>query len=109
MKPTKQILFDAQAILKWTQKEPGYQKVKLLMIACRDHSVKGYMNQVNVGEVYYKTIRAVGIDRAKNFLENFLRLPIHIILLIVSLSGELLKLRRNMRFLLQTVLPLQPP
>ena len=80
MKPTKQILFDSQVILKWTQKEPGYQKVKLLMIACRDHSVKGYMNQVNVGEIYYKTIRAVGIDRAKNFLENFLRLPIHIIL-----------------------------
>jgi predicted nucleic acid-binding protein len=80
MKSTKQILFDSQAILKWTQKEPGYQKVKSLMIACRDHSVKGYMNQINVGEIYYKTIRAVGIDRAKNFLENFLRLPIHIIL-----------------------------
>ena len=76
----RQILFDSHAILKWTQKETGYQKVRSLMIACRDHSMEGYMSQINAGEIYYKTIRAVGMDRAKNFLENFLRLPIHIIL-----------------------------
>ena len=80
MKPTKVILFDAHAILKWTQKERGYQKVKSLLTACRDQSATGYMNQINLGEVYYKTIRAVGIDRAKEFLENFLRLSIQIIL-----------------------------
>ena len=80
MEPTKAILFDAHAILKWTQKERGYQKVKSLLTACRDQSVTGYMNQINLGEVYYKTIRAVGIDRAKEFLENFFRLPIQIIL-----------------------------
>ena len=76
----KIILFDAHAILRWTQKERGYQKVKNLLTACRDQSATGYMNQINLGEVYYKTIRAVGIDRAKEFLENFFRLPIRIIL-----------------------------
>ncbi|MBS3919120.1 MAG: type II toxin-antitoxin system VapC family toxin [Deltaproteobacteria bacterium] len=76
----KIILFDAHAILRWTQKERGYQKVKNLLIACRDQSATGYMNQINLGEVYYKTIRAVGIDRAKEFLENFFRLPVQIIL-----------------------------
>ena len=80
MKSKRQILFDAHAILKWTQKEAGYQKVRSVMIACRDKSVTGYMNQINLGEVYYKTIRAIGIDEAKRFLENFLRLPINIIL-----------------------------
>ena len=50
------------------------------MIACREKSVTGYMSQINLGEVYYKTIRAIGIDQAKRFLENFLRLPINIIL-----------------------------
>ena len=50
------------------------------MIECRDMSVTGYMNQINLGEVYYKAIRTVGIDNAKIFLENFLRLPINIIL-----------------------------
>ena len=76
----KKILFDSHAILKWTQKEKGYQKVKSLLTACRDQSVVGYMNQINLGEVYYKTIRAVGLAKAKEFLENFSRLPIHIIL-----------------------------
>ena len=80
MKLMKRILFDSHAIMKWTQKEKGYQKVKTLIIACRDKSTVGYMNQINLGEVYYKTIRVVGLDRAKEFLENFLRLPIKIIL-----------------------------
>ena len=76
----KKILFDSHAILKWTQKERGYQKVKSLLAACRDQSAVAYMNQINLGEVYYKTIRAVGLARAKEFLENFSRLPIQIIL-----------------------------
>jgi ribonuclease VapC len=76
----KTILFDSHPILKWTQKEAGYKKVKSFIVACRDKSMTGYMNQINLGEVYYKTIRAVGIDMARNFLENFLRLPINIIL-----------------------------
>ena len=76
----KRILFDAHAILKWTQKERGYQKVKSLLLACREQSVLGYMNQINLGEVYYKTIRGVGLADAKKFLENFFRLPVSIIL-----------------------------
>ena len=76
----KRILFDAHAILKWTQKERGYQKVKSLLVECRNQSALGYMNQINLGEVYYKTIRAVGLDEAKKFLENFFRLPLSIIL-----------------------------
>ena len=72
----KRILFDSHPILKWVQKERGYQKVKSLLIDCRNQTAIGYMNQINLGEVYYKTIRAVGLRDAKNFLENFLRLPI---------------------------------
>lgn len=77
---TKRIVFDAHAILRWTQKEPGYQKVKSLMVACREGSVSGYMNRVNLGEVHYKTIRVLGTEGAKDFMENFVRLPITIIL-----------------------------
>jgi ribonuclease VapC len=77
---TKRILLDSHAVLKWTQKEPGYQKVKSVLLACRDKSMIGYMNQINLGEVYYISIRAVGIEKARSFLENILRLPITIIL-----------------------------
>ena len=38
------------------------------------------MNHINLGEVYYKTIRTLGLEGAKDFVENFLRLPINIIL-----------------------------
>lgn len=77
---TKRIVFDAHAILRWTQKEPGYQKVKSLMVACREGSASGYMNRINLGEVHYKTIRVLGPEGAKDFMENFLRLPITIVL-----------------------------
>jgi len=77
---TKRIVFDAHAILRWTQKEPGYQKVKSLMVACREGSVSGYVNRINLGEVHYKTIRVLGPEGAKDFMENFVRLPITIVL-----------------------------
>ena len=80
MRSTRRILFDAHPILKWTQRETGYRKVRKLMLGCRDKSVIGYMSQINLGEVYYITIRALGIDAAKDFLDNFLRLPITIVL-----------------------------
>jgi len=77
---TKRIVFDAHAILRWTQKESGYQKVKSLMVACREGSVSGYMNRINLGEVHYKTIRVLGLEGAKDFMENFARLPITVVL-----------------------------
>jgi predicted nucleic acid-binding protein len=77
---TKRIVFDAHAILRWTQKEPGYQKVKSLMVSCREGSISGYMNRINLGEVHYKTIRVLGLEGAKDFMENFVRLPITIVL-----------------------------
>jgi predicted nucleic acid-binding protein len=76
----KKIVFDAHAILKWTQKETGYQKVKSQLIACREQSALGYMNQINLGEVYYHTTRAIGLEEAQKFLENFFRLPLSLIL-----------------------------
>lgn len=72
----KRILFDAHAILIWTQKETGYEKVKYLMLGCRNGSVTGFMNYLNLGEVYYKSIRTAGMEKAKAFLENFQRLPL---------------------------------
>jgi ribonuclease VapC len=38
------------------------------------------MNQINLGEVYYKAIRAIGLEKANEFLQNFQRLPIDIVL-----------------------------
>ncbi len=80
MQSTRAIVFDSHAILKWTQKEPGYAKVKSLISECRGRSLAGFMNQLNLGEVYYKAIRASGLEKAREFLQNFERLPIEIVL-----------------------------
>ena len=80
MSSTRPIVFDSHAILKWTQKEPGYEKVRSAMEDCRGSALIGYMNHINLGEVYYKAIRAVGLQRAGEFLQNFRRLPIRLIL-----------------------------
>jgi len=66
--------------LKWLQKEPGYERVKKALLACQEKSMTGYMNQINLGEVYYKVIRLVGLDEARKFLGDFLLLPINIVL-----------------------------
>jgi ribonuclease VapC len=84
----KSILFDSHAVLKWVQKEKGYQKVRSLLTACRDQSLKGYMSQINLGEVYYLVIRRIGLPEAKIFLENFQRLPVEIVLLDRELVWE---------------------
>jgi predicted nucleic acid-binding protein len=80
MPSTRAIVFDSHAVLKWMQKEPGFAKVKSLIAACRLESLEGFMNQINLGEVYYKAIRARGLERAKELLQNFQRLPIRIVL-----------------------------
>jgi len=76
---TKKIVFDSHAILKWTQMESGYKKVKSLLNACQDGTLTGFISQINLGEVYYKSIRAVGTERARQFLDNFERLPLTIL------------------------------
>jgi uncharacterized protein len=76
---TKNIVFDSHAILKWAQMEPGYKRVKSLLKACQESTLTGFINQINLGEVYYKSIRAVGIERARQFLDNFERLPLTIL------------------------------
>lgn len=75
----KSILFDSHAVLRWVQREKGYQKVRSLLSACRDQSLKGYMNRINLGEVYYLVIRRTGLPEARIFLENFQRLPIELV------------------------------
>jgi predicted nucleic acid-binding protein len=76
---TKKIVFDSHAILKWTQMESGYKKVKSLLKSCQDGTLTGFISQINLGEVYYKSIRAAGIERARQFLDNFERLPLTIL------------------------------
>ena len=63
---TKKIVFDSHAILKWTQMESGYKKVKSLLKACQDGTFTGFISQINLGEVYYKSIEPWGSSERDN-------------------------------------------
>jgi len=82
----KAIVFDAHAILKFSQDEDGADKVEEYLLASQQGGLKAYMSEINLGEVYYKTIRSRGLELAKYYLEQFLELPIEI----VSPSSEII-------------------
>ncbi|HAW50114.1 TPA: hypothetical protein DCX16_04105 [bacterium] len=70
-KKMRRIIFDAYAILVWIKGEPGYEKVVSLLKEAEEGKIEAFICQINLGEVYYKVIRASGIDKAKMFIETF--------------------------------------
>ena len=83
---TKRILFDSFAILKYYQDETGADKVEKLLRSAQRGLAKAFMSEINLGEVYYLTIRRIGLEPAKENLERLSNLPIKII----SPSSELI-------------------
>ena len=82
----KKICFDAYAILCYVQGEPGAQQVRDILTACREGRMTACINKLNLGEVYYRTIRSKGQEQADELLELFNQLPVEQI----GLSDELL-------------------
>jgi ribonuclease VapC len=85
-KLTKSILFDSFAILKYYQDETGAEKVEDLLRSAQRDRLAAFMSEINLGEVYYLTIRRIGLEPAKENLERLLTLPI----IIISPSSELI-------------------
>ncbi len=79
MAARKPKLLDSFAVLRWTQKEKGWQTIKRLLQTAEQGSESLIMSQINLCEVHYKTIRVVGLEQARKFLETFYLLPISII------------------------------
>ena len=70
----KSILFDSHAILKFYQDEVGADAVEKFLISSRQGKVKSYISEINLGEIYYLTIRRLGLEPAKIQLEQFFEL-----------------------------------
>lgn len=73
------ILFDSHAILKFYQDEDGAETVERLLVSSHKGDLKAYISEINLGEVYYKIIRRLGLASAKRHLEEFFELPIQVI------------------------------
>jgi predicted nucleic acid-binding protein len=75
----KEVLFDSHAILKFYQDEDGAEKIEQLLISARQGELSAYMSEINLGEVYYMSIRRIGLTAARDYMEQFSELPIRII------------------------------
>lgn len=75
----KSIIFDSFAILRYYQDEPGAGRVEKRLRSAQRGAAKAIMNEINLGEVYYLTIRRMGLEPAKENLERLLALPIEIV------------------------------
>lgn len=75
----KDVVFDSHAILKFAQDEAGANRVEELLTASRDGKIRAFINEVNLGEIYYITIRKSGAESAREFLEHLRSLPVEIV------------------------------
>jgi ribonuclease VapC len=67
----KSVTFDSHAILESAQNEAGADQVEDLLHASEEGRVRAFVNEINLGEVYYITMRRLGTESARRFLEQF--------------------------------------
>ena len=67
-------IFDSHALLKFFQKEKGYEKVIHLLEEIRKAGTTKYLNAINLGEIIYSTKREFGDQKKIEVLANIERL-----------------------------------
>lgn len=72
--PEGPYIFDSHALLKFFQKEKGYEKVVRLLKSIKKSGVTQYINAINLGEIIYSTKREFGNQKKLEVLANIERL-----------------------------------
>lgn len=72
--PKGPYIFDSYALLKFFQKEKGYEKVVHLLEEIKNAGATKYINAVNLGEIIYSTKREFGDQKKLEVLANIERL-----------------------------------
>ncbi len=72
----KRVVFDSHAILRFAQDEAGAERIEELLQASEDGKAQAFMSEINLGELYYITIRRLGIESARRFLEQLSTLAV---------------------------------
>ena len=67
-------IFDSHALLKFFQKERGYEKVTRLLEEIRKTGATKYINAINLGEIIYSTKKEFGDQKKLEVLANIERL-----------------------------------
>lgn len=70
----RSFLFDSHALLKFFQKEKGYEKVFHLLEEIKKTGAAKYINAMNLGEIIYSTKKEFGDQKKLEVLANIERL-----------------------------------
>ena len=79
MSSEKRYIFDSHALLKFFQKEKGYEKVLNLLKTIKKHSLAKYITAINLGEIIYITKREFGDQKKIEVLAHIERLQFTIL------------------------------
>jgi ribonuclease VapC len=72
-------IFDSHALLKFFQKEKGYEKVFHLLEEIKKTGAAKYINAINLGEIIYSTKKEFGDQKKLEILANIERLDFTIL------------------------------
>jgi len=77
--PKGPFVFDSHALLKFFQKEKGYEKVLHLLEEIKRAGATKYINAINLGEIIYTTKREFGDQKKMEVLANMERLNFRVL------------------------------
>jgi len=69
-------VIDACALIAYFRGETGNDRFRALL---KEDNNRFFMHSVNVGEVYYDTLRISGVEKAGEVFEDIAKLPIHVV------------------------------
>ena len=73
------LVLDSFALLAMFKAEPGGPRVRELLREAENGEINLEMASVNLGEVFYKTIREYGLERGQEILAAIQQLPVEIV------------------------------
>ena len=78
MKKRKLYVFDSYALMAFFQAEDGAETVKTILEKALKGETRVSMSAINLGEIFYLSVRKFGEERAEQLREDIKRLPVKI-------------------------------
>lgn len=75
----KKVVFDSYALIALFRQEPGYELVRDLLVKMANDESEGYINAINLGEVYYMISHKSNTKNADAAITAIKQMPIQII------------------------------
>ena len=87
------IVVDAHALLRFLQDEEGAEIVEQHLKKAHMGEVNLYMSEINLGEVYYMTVRRIGVEPARVKLNEIRQLSLEFVPTLWSLVQSAAELK----------------